>query len=116
MYDYSIPNSSFAIPEPVKLLPNGHMMMILYASGGPPGGVVQEIDLAGNIIRQFTYSDVNQRLNAAGYNIQVYSIDHDFVALPNGHLLLILSDYPDFYGPARLPWTDDRVWQCDCRS
>ena len=90
-YDYSIPNEPSDIPQPIKLLHNGHMLMILYSTG-VPGGRVREIDLAGNIIRELTYTDVNQKLSAAGYNIQVFSIDHDFVALPNGHLLLILTD------------------------
>ena len=90
-YDYSIPNAPFDIPQPIKLLPNGHMLMVLYSTA-VPGGRVREIDLAGNIVRELTYSDVNQKLTAAGHNIQVFSIDHDLVALPNGHLLLILTD------------------------
>ena len=87
-YDY---DSTLGIPQPIKLLPNGHMLMVLYQVFSP-GGTVREIDLAGNIIRQFTYQDLAQKLQAAGHNIQVFSIDHDFVLLPNGHLLLIVSD------------------------
>jgi arylsulfate sulfotransferase len=87
-YDY---DPSLGIPQPIKLLPNGHMMIVLYLQGAP-GGTVQEIDLAGNVMRQFDYNALSQKLHAAGYNIQVFSIDHDFVALPNGHLLLIVSD------------------------
>jgi arylsulfate sulfotransferase len=87
-YDY---DPSLGIPQPIKLLPNGHMMMILYLTG-TPGGTVREVDLAGNVFRQLDYNDLNQKLHAAGYGIQVFSIDHDFVSLPNGHLLLIVSD------------------------
>ena len=87
-YDY---DQSLGIPQPIKLIPNGHMLLVLYTQG-PPGGTVREIDLAGNTIRQFTYQDLAQKLQAAGYNIQVFSIDHDFVLLPNGHLLLIVTD------------------------
>ena len=87
-YDYPAP---LGIPQPIKLLPNGRMMVILYLQGSP-GGTVQEVDLAGKVVRQFDYNDLNQKLKGAGYNVQVYSIDHDFVSLPNGHLLLITTD------------------------
>ena len=91
-YDYD-PN--LGIPQPIKLLPNGHMLLVLYGVGAP-GGTVQEIDLAGNVINQFDYNQLGQKLKAAGYNINVFSIDHDFVLLPNGHLLLIVSDTKTF--------------------
>jgi len=99
-YDY---DSSLGIPQPIKLLPNGHMMMVLYLQGSP-GGTVREVDLAGNVIRQFDNNDLSQKLRNAGYNLNVYSIDHDFVLLPNGHLLLLLTntrvftDLPGFPG------------------
>jgi hypothetical protein len=91
-YDY---DPSLGIPQPIKLLPNGHMLMVLYLPF-KPGGTVREIDLAGNIIRQFDYSELSQKLQNAGYNLQVLSIDHDFVLLPNGHLLLLISNQRTF--------------------
>jgi arylsulfate sulfotransferase len=86
-YDY---DPSLGIPQPIKLLPNGHMMMIELPGG--PSGTVREVDLAGTVFRQFDYNDLNQKLHATGYNIQVLSIDHDLVSLPNGHVLIIVSD------------------------
>ena len=91
-YDY---DPSLGIPQPIKLLPNGHMLVVLYLQGSP-GGTVQEIDLTGNVIHQIDYNQLSQNLHNAGYNIQVFSIDHDFVLLPNGHLLLIVSDTRTF--------------------
>ncbi len=91
-YDY---DASLGIPQPIKLLPNGHMLVVLYLPGAA-GGTVREIDLAGNTIHQFDYNQLSQNLHNAGYNIQVFSIDHDFVLLPNGHLLLIVSDTRTF--------------------
>ncbi len=98
-YDY---DPSLGIPQPIKLLSNGHMMMILYLPGAP-GGTVQEVDLAGNVVRQFDYNQLSQKLQAAGYNIKVFSIDHDLVSLPNGHLLLIVSDTRVFTDLAGYP-------------
>jgi hypothetical protein len=91
-YDY---DGSAGIPQPIKLLPNGHMLLVLY-NPGAPGGTVREIDLAGNTVNQFDYNTLSQKLQNAGHNIQVFSIDHDFVLLPNGHLLLIVSDQRTF--------------------
>jgi hypothetical protein len=91
-YDY---DPSLGIPQPIKLLPNGHMLLVLFAVG-KPGGTVREIDLAGNTIHEFDFNSLSQKLQSAGYNLQVFSIDHDFVLLPNGHLLLIVSDTRTF--------------------
>jgi hypothetical protein len=57
------------------------------------GGTVQEIDLAGNVISQFNTTDLSNWLNAAGYTAvtPVASIHHDFVLLPNGHLIVIFN-------------------------
>ena len=88
-YDY-LP--SLGYPEPLKLLPNGHVLLLI-AQVGLPIGVVQEIDLAGNIVMQFTLADLNNWLSAAGYNLVVDTMNHDFLALPNGHLILLVNDY-----------------------
>jgi hypothetical protein len=87
-YDY---DTTLGIPQPIKLLPNGHMLLVL-GSAGVASGTVREIDLAGNVISQFDYKSLNQKLANAGFKIQVFTIDHDFVLLPNGHLLIIVSD------------------------
>ena len=88
-YDFS---TSLGMPQPVKLLPNGHILAMICPNPGLPGGTLQEIDLAGNLVHQFDYQQLQQKLNNAGYSIHVLSIDHDFVLLPNGHLLIIVSD------------------------
>jgi hypothetical protein len=88
-YDFS---TSLGMPQPVKLLPNGHILAMICQNPGLPGGTLQEIDLAGDPVHQFDYTELQQKLNNAGYSIHVLSIDHDFVLLPNGHLLIIVSD------------------------
>ena len=67
-YDY---DSTLGIPQPIKLLPNGHMLLVL-AAAGVPGGTVREIDLAGNVISQFDYKSLSQKLANAAYDIQVF--------------------------------------------
>lgn len=79
-------------PNPVKLLPNGHML-VNYSVGQSDGAssLLQEVDLAGNVVWQMNGSDLNQALAAAGYNLTVIGTHHDVAVLPNGHLVVIAS-------------------------
>jgi hypothetical protein len=92
-YNY---DEATGVPSLTKLLPNGHMLMLLYIPGPPVSSAVREVDLAGNVYRQFDQNELSQKLQAAGYNIQLASIDHDILLLPNGHLLFITSDSRTF--------------------
>jgi arylsulfate sulfotransferase len=81
--------------NPGKLLPNGHFLANF--SGGSPDGVdsvLQEVDLSGKVMWQATAADINKALAAAtcaGCNITIIGTHHDFVMLPNGHLIVIAS-------------------------
>ena len=94
-YDYSL-----GIAQPIKLLPNGHFLVNLFGVVGTPktspGGTVREIDLAGNTIHEFTVDDLNQELTAAAYDWTAVSIHHDLLALPNGHIILLVNAYKNF--------------------
>jgi arylsulfate sulfotransferase len=81
-------------PNPIKLLPNGHFLIVF--SGQPDGAnfVMQEVDLGGTVIWQMTAADLNTALAAAtcaGCKITVVGAHHDFQMLPNGHLILLAS-------------------------
>jgi len=79
--------------DPIKLQQNGHF--VINFNGGTPDGVnsmMQEVDLAGNLIWQMTAAQLNTALAAstcAGCNITVTGTHHDFAVLPNGHLIVI---------------------------
>jgi hypothetical protein len=69
----------------------GHILLI----SNDPGTLVrdqilQEIDLAGNVIQQTSASRVNEQLLAQGKR-GILDFDHDAVRLPNGHTLVIAS-------------------------
>ena len=96
----SVPNGS--IPNPIKLLPNGHFL-INFSSSGADGSnsVLQEVDLTGKLIWQMTAADLNTALAAAtcaGCNITVVGTHHDFVMLPNGHRIVIAATQQDISG------------------
>jgi arylsulfate sulfotransferase len=88
----SVPGGASA--NPIKLLPNGHFL--INYSGNPDGqsSVVQEVDLASNVVWQMTSAQLNAKLAAstcAGCNITVVGTHHDFAILPNGHIVFIAS-------------------------
>jgi len=94
------PNGS--VPNPIKLLPNGHFL-INFSDSAADGSnsVLQEVDLAGNLIWQMTGAELNKALAAAtcaGCNITVVGTHHDFVMLPNGHLVVIAATQQDISG------------------
>jgi len=99
---YNYPNPQSRLPEPIKLLPNGHMLLVLgTGSSAPINGllppdngttnVIQEIDLAGNLIRQLTLNDLNSKLASAGYNFVALTMHHDILPLPTGHTIVIFN-------------------------
>lgn len=85
------------IVNPVKLLPNGHFLMNFSGVGGNTdgsGSTMQEVDLTGKVVWQMTAAQLNTALAAAtcaGCNITVVGTHHDFVMLPNGHLIVIAA-------------------------
>lgn len=82
--------------QPIKLLPNGHFLMVLFGGTTGPGGLVREIDLAGKTIHEFTVDQLNQWLTVAGYTWKANAIHHDIEELPNGHLLVLVNTRKKF--------------------
>jgi arylsulfate sulfotransferase len=80
---------------PIKLLPDGNMMVVLVGSGLVSTDL-REVDLAGNTVRELTLNSLNQKLLADGFGVQPYSFSHDFAILPNGHLILEMTIERDF--------------------
>jgi arylsulfate sulfotransferase len=84
---YPLPEGVF--PEPIKLLPNGHMLLVTAGSEND----FREVDLAGNIITDVT----TQQITASVANIPAFQgavwegLNHDILALPNGHRVLLAS-------------------------
>jgi arylsulfate sulfotransferase len=93
---YAMPTGAY--PEPIKLLPNGHMLMLALGGtacgqGSAPNATctlddAREIDLAGNIINDVTVNEVNQSLPHIA-DFQITQFTHDVLELPNGHLIIL---------------------------
>jgi arylsulfate sulfotransferase len=76
---------------PLKPLPNGHFIF-------NRGNALQELDLACDGIRNVSVAQVNQSLQANGYDFTIpptqpiagsSQFSHDVVVLPNGHWIVI---------------------------
>jgi arylsulfate sulfotransferase len=102
LWSYS-PGPTVVGADPIKLLPNGHFLINFNGPGGVDGdgSILQEVDLSGTLIWQLTSADLNSALAAAtciGCNINVTGTHHDFVLLPNGHLIVIAGTQRDISG------------------
>ncbi len=94
---YYDPGNIGVIPNPIKLLPDGNML-INYSNANVDGAdsIMREVDLAGNVVWQMTAAQLNTALAAAGYNLTVQGTHHDVAILPNGHLVVIASEVQNF--------------------
>jgi len=102
LWTYSYEGSNVDSIQPIKLLPNGHFLVLISsatptvfstANNSPPGtiNVVREVDLAGNTIRELTLANFSESLAAQGYKFNLRGFHHDVLALPNGHLVLLAN-------------------------
>jgi arylsulfate sulfotransferase len=95
LWGYNPTLAAGVLANPIKLMPNGHFL-INFGGTTPDGAdsMMQELDLGGNLIWQMTAAQLNTALAAAtctGCNITIVGTHHDFVMLPNGHLIVIAS-------------------------
>ena len=83
-------------------------MLINYTTSGTDGSnsLLEEVDLAGNVVWRMTAADLNAALAGAGYNITVVGTHHDVAVLPpNSYLILIASENQDFTNLSGYPGT-----------
>lgn len=89
--------------SPLKLMPNGHFLAVI-ADQGEDGNntAMVEYDLAGTVISTFTSAQLSTALSTAtcagcqGHTIG--GMHHDFAVLPNGHMIVMVSEKADVSG------------------
>ena len=94
---YFDPGNSTLFPNPIKLLPDGNML-INYDTQGNDGinSLLEEVDLAGNVVWKMSAADLNAALATAGLNLTIFGTHHDVAVLPNGHLIVIASEIQNY--------------------
>jgi arylsulfate sulfotransferase len=97
--------SGGAFVQPVKQLPNGHMLLLISASSelplttpiAPPIlSVLREVDFIGNTIRELSIYDLNAKMTAAGFNVPLQLFHHDVLPLANGHWIVLSNTLKTF--------------------
>ncbi|MDE2138033.1 MAG: aryl-sulfate sulfotransferase [Gammaproteobacteria bacterium] len=100
LWTYRYSGTPANVVTPIKLLPNGHLLLDLTvttpATGPPlPAGTandIREIDLAGNTVRDLSMASFNAALAANGFaGLTLYAFSRDFLALPNGHFVFLAT-------------------------
>ena len=98
IWTYSYASSPVNVITPIKLLPNGHFLLVLTVSSGPtnsiiPSGTandVREIDLVGNTIHDLPMATLNRSLADNGFmGLNLFAFSRDVLALPNGHYVFL---------------------------
>jgi arylsulfate sulfotransferase len=97
-YDNTADASWLGYAFPIKPLKNGNMLASitnLYSNGVPQtipyNGVLREIDLVGDPVRELYLADLNAALKAIGSDVQALCYSHDVLPLWNGHTILIVQ-------------------------
>jgi arylsulfate sulfotransferase len=84
--------------SPLKLLPNGHFLAVIATQAEGINASIVEYDLAGTVISTFTGAQLNTALQNAPSTCvgcqghTVGGMHHDFALLPNGHMIVIVSE------------------------
>jgi len=96
-------------PTPVQLLPNGHLLVLESRNDGVApcsdcgsNNLIREVDRAGSTVWELTNAQLQAQLTAAGYQVQLGQMSHDALLLPNGHLIVVISDLRAVPGIAAL--------------
>ncbi len=101
-YDNGAGNFAF----PFKLLANGHMLLNVTGFINGTGSTLTEVDLAGNLIRSLNISTLQSRMaTAGGFDFEPGGFHHDFVELPNGHLVVLVDVFKNFTNLPGYPGT-----------
>jgi hypothetical protein len=91
-YDFGAAHAA-DVPFPIKLLPNGHFLMVV---AGPVDNAIREVDLAGNTIRELSRDSLSQSLADSGYTLVQNGLHHDILPLPNGHVIALVFERRTF--------------------
>jgi arylsulfate sulfotransferase len=102
---YDVGAAQANLPIPIKLIPNGHMMVDIQM-GATGATFLREVDLAGDTIRQLDAPTLQQELRDAGHELNSLSFHHDFLPLSNGHLIVLGSSTQDFTDLPGYPGTN----------
>ncbi|MGB2603559.1 MAG: aryl-sulfate sulfotransferase [Candidatus Sulfotelmatobacter sp.] len=99
---YDVGSTNFAFP--FKLLPNGNILLNI--TNGVSVSILREVDLAGNTIREMSNLALQHKMaDAESFDFVPFGFTHDFVVLPNGHVVVIVICFKSFTNLPGYPGT-----------
>lgn len=98
VWSYAYKGTGTELPEPVKLLRDGNVLVAISPSVNSKGAFaagaineLREVDLGGFTIKGMSVQDLNAKLAYAGFDLNVYTMHHDVTVLPNGHWIVLVN-------------------------
>src|SRR5579862_1442672 len=95
---------------PFKMLANGHMLLNVTGFIGEGGSTLTEVDLAGNVVRSLNIFTLQHEMaTIGGFDLVPQGFHHDFVELPNGHIIALVDCNKNFTNLSGYPGTTQVV-------
>ncbi|HEX5423065.1 MAG TPA: aryl-sulfate sulfotransferase [Candidatus Acidoferrales bacterium] len=98
VWTYPYGNSGADLPEPVEQLADGNFLIALSPQVSTNGlfakaaiNDIREVNLEGLTVHEFSIDDLNYRLAKNGFNLNVYTMHHDVLPLPSGHVIVLAN-------------------------
>lgn len=98
LWTYPYGNAGTDLPEPVEQLADGNFLISLSPQVDTNGlftnaaiNDIREVNLEGLTVHEFSVDDLNSRLAKNGFDLSVYTMHHDVLPLPNGHLIVLAN-------------------------
>ncbi|HEV2206437.1 MAG TPA: aryl-sulfate sulfotransferase [Candidatus Acidoferrales bacterium] len=112
VWTYPYGNSGTDLPEPVRQLDDGDFLISMSPQVNLQGlfsiaaiNDIREVNLEGLTVHELSIDDLNYRLAKNGFDLTLYTMHHDVLPLPNGHLIVLantlklFNDLPGYPGP-----------------
>ena len=92
-YDFDPDGTLGGGVDPIKLLPNGNMLVLRWP---PEHNLLEEVTLEGEVIRSVDGATLSDRLAQAGFSLSVTYLHHAVAVLPNGHFIVLAAHIKQF--------------------
>lgn len=79
-------DQTLGFPYALRPMPNGDMAIVIGTAH------LREVDLTGTTVHELTLDQLNAKLAANSFGLQVTALHHDVLPMPNGHMLLITEE------------------------
>lgn len=76
-------DSTLGYPNPIRLLPNGNMLLVIGSQ------LMREVTLEGETVREISPVDVNSKLAEVGYTLRITGFHHEALPTFDDHVIVL---------------------------